>query len=488
VKLLPGDVIYFNALGPVVAMNGSVNAPAIFELRGQQTLQDVLQLAGGLTATASSQKATVERVDGRKARHVEELALDYDGLSKPLKNADIVTVHSITGRFENSVLLRGNVENPGRYPWKENLRVKDLLPSYESLISRNYWQQKTTTARQATAGATPGVSTLKNEIIKISPDINWDYAVVERLNTEQLTAQLLPFNLRRALSEPESPDNLVLMPGDVITIFSQDDIQVPEAKRSKFVYLEGEFKAAGVYRAEPGETLRQLVERVGITEQAYLFGSEFRRVTAQQQQQVQLAAAVHNFEGEIERNAQIRLSTTTNPNDPSVMQFQQSLQNQRRIVDQMRQIVPTGRVVLNIRPADETLAAFPDVPLEDGDRLIIPARPAFVNVIGAVNANTSLLYAPGLRARDYVSKAGGATRYADTRHMFVVRANGAVISQRGWSGTVGSTVESARLMPGDTVVVPEELDRGAFMRALKDWTQILGQIGLGAAAIKVLRQ
>jgi polysaccharide export outer membrane protein len=489
-KLLPGDVIFFNSIGPLAALNGSVNVPAIYELRGRQTLQDALQLAGGLTTVASSEKATVQRINERKVRNVEELSLDYDGLSQSLKNGDIVTVHSITARFDNSVTLRGNVENPGQYPWRDNMRVTDLLPDLQSLITRKYWQGQLGLEKGAAGGATPAAPGIKTEIVRTSPEINWDYAVVERLNKDQLTTELLPFNLRKAITEPDSADNLLLRPGDIVTVFSQDDLRVPVGKQSKYVYLEGEFRTAGVYRAEPGETLRHLVERVGgFTPNAYLYGSEFTRVEAQKAQQAQLATAIQNFEGEIERNAQVRLSTTTNPQDPALQQFQASLANQHRIVGQMKQIVPVGRVVLGIRPADRDVSSIPDLPLEDGDRFLVPSRPAFINVVGAVNGSgSSLLYSAHLRASDYLGLAGGTTRFADEKHMFVIRANGSMLAQHGWTPITGNSLQSARLMPGDTIVVPENLDKGAFMRGLKDWTQVLSQIGFGTAAIKILRQ
>jgi protein involved in polysaccharide export with SLBB domain len=405
-----------------------------------------------------------------------------------VKNGDIVSVRAISDRFDNSVILRGNVANPGRYPWRENMRVKDLLPDYESLVTREHWRQKVAVNRAAIQGATPGGAAIKTEVVHISAEINWNYAVVERMSSEQLTTHLLPFNLRKALTEEGATDNLLLEPGDVVTIFSQDDLRTPMAERSKFVYLEGEFKAAGVYRAEPGETLRQLVERVGgFTPDAYLFGAAFDRVSAQQDQQKQLASVIQSFEGDIERNAQVRLSTA-NPNDPSVAEFQASLQNQRRIVEQLKQIVPDGRVVLRIGRTADSPTALPDLPLEDGDHFIVPPRAAYVNVLGAVNATTSVLFAPNLRTSDYLRLAGGPTRFADTSHTYVIRANGAVISQHGWGGTVGGSLQNARLMPGDTIVVPENLDKGAFMRGLKDWSQVLGQIGLAAAAIHVLSQ
>jgi protein involved in polysaccharide export with SLBB domain len=127
-----------------------------------------------------------------------------------------------------------------------------------------------------------------------------------------------------------------------------------------------------------------------------------------------------------------------------------------------------------------------DFAVEDGDRFIVPPRPATVNVFGAVFNQNSLLYQSGHRIADYLNQAGGPTRSADSGRMFVIRANGSVVPKRGFN-PFAKAFESATLNPGDSVVVPQAIFRGRFMRGLLDWTQIFGQLALGAAAINILR-
>ena len=86
---------------------------------------------------------------------------------------------------------------------------------------------------------------------------------------------------------------------------------------------------------------------------------------------------------------------------------------------------------------------------------------------------------------DYVAQAGGTRKEADRRSMYVLRADGSVISNQG--SFFSSSLNGARLMPGDAIVVPEDLTRTTWMKDLKDWTQIFYQFGLGAAAIKIIR-
>src|ERR1035437_864218 len=135
--LLPGDVIYVPPVGALVAISGSVNVPAIFELKKDGTLADLIAWAGGLASTASGQKATVERIDNRKTRKVAEFKLDATGMQTTLHDGDVATIYSVTPRIDNAVSLRGNVAQPGRFAWLQGMRVSDLIPRVEALLSRD---------------------------------------------------------------------------------------------------------------------------------------------------------------------------------------------------------------------------------------------------------------------------------------------------------------------------------------------------------------
>lgn len=145
VPLSPGDVIFIPAVGPEVALLGSVNTPAIYELKkgagAETTVGELLELGGGRTSSAAGSQVRLERIVDRTALSV----LDVD-LSKPdttvLQNGDIVSVISIVDRFKNAVTLRGNVANPGRYVWFSGMRVSDLIPNKEALVTRNYWEKR----------------------------------------------------------------------------------------------------------------------------------------------------------------------------------------------------------------------------------------------------------------------------------------------------------------------------------------------------------
>ena len=557
-QLLPGDVIYVPPVGALVAISGSVNVPAIFELRKDGTLADLIAWAGGLASTASGQKATVERIENRKTRKVAEFNLDAAGTQTNLRNGDVVTIYAIAPRIDNAVTLRGNVAQPARFPWREGMRVKDLIPRVDALISHHYWLRKNQTVgldnavsevlrrnravgvdipipsllkknQQADADLTvaesmqntqlnadiatatadavkkvtaskglgvgqgaqageretaPGTK-LADEIKRNLSEVNWDYAVIERINPKDLATTLVPFNLGKAILEGDPAQNLLLQPGDVVTIFSVDDIQVPIAKQTKYVRLEGEFANPGIYRVEPGETLRQLVARVGgLSPNAYLFGAEFTRESNRIYQQKKLEEAVNRLEREIQSASISRSKSVTTAEEASGLT--QEAQAQQALIAKLRQVKATGRIVLELPADDAGLKDLPDLALEDSDRFTVPSRPSTINVIGAVYNENAFVFRPEKRLTDYLRQAGGVAKTGDKGDVYLLRVDGSVISKRQ-SGWLMGSFDGERLMPGDTIVVPEDFERTTWTKTLKDYGQILYQFGLGAAAIKVLK-
>jgi protein involved in polysaccharide export with SLBB domain len=324
---------------------------------------------------------------------------------------------------------------------------------------------------------------LRNEIKQQLPEVNWDYAVVERLSRDDLTTHLIPFNLAKAILDSDPQNNIALQPGDVITIFSKEDIQVPIAKQTKFVRLEGEIATPGVYQAMPGETLRQLVARVGgFSRNAYVYGAEFTRESVRAQQQKRLEEALDRLAQEIERNAASQSQRAIDPADAPRAVAQ--AESHRRLLDRMRQVKATGRVVLDIAP-DAQLKNLPEISLEDGDRLMVPSRPSTVGVLGSVFNQNTFIHDGTKRVSDYLQQAGGPTRQADSARIYVLRADGSVTSRA--RGSIFTLSSDAGVMPGDTIVVPEDLDKFQLTRELKDWSQIFYQFALGVAGLKVLR-
>ena len=554
-QLLPGDVIYFPPIGALVAVAGSVNVPAIYELKKNSPLSDLIGWAGGLATTARGQKVTVERIENRAVRKVEEFSLDSTGLARNVRDGDFITVFALLPRFDNIVTLRGNVAQPGRFPWRDGMRVRDLIPEKEAVVSRDYWLNRNQTVgldqdiariirqqdrtgtrlsvtdlierkvkgsedltiaaavrrrqieldalsllddtrapsianRQAQQLKTPAPepdsadpARLVNQIRPPVKEVNWDYAVIERINPRDLTIVLVPFNLGKAIIEGDPQQNVALQPGDIVTVFSKEDIQVSAERQTKFIRLEGEFRSPGVYQIQPGETLRQLIVRVGgFAPNAYVFGAEFTRESTRKTQGIQYQEALNRVERDMEADAATRARNVLTAEDAAALP---ALREARRAqIARLRELKPSGRIVLEL-PQTPALSDLPDIALENGDRLHVPIRPSMVNVFGSVFSEASFLYRPEKRVTDYIAQAGGPTIRADTAQTFLLHTDGSVAgSSRSW---LGSSLLSTNVLPGDTIIVPEDYERVPFMRALRDWSQVFYQFGLGAAALKVLK-
>jgi protein involved in polysaccharide export with SLBB domain len=574
VRLQSGDVIYFPPVGPLVAISGSVNTPAIYEMKDSSTLQDLVETAGGMSTVADTGKITIDRIVEHQARQTLEFPYDEQSRGQPMKDGDIVRVLSIVPRFENTVTLRGNVANPGRYPWKPGMRVRDLIPNAQALLTRRYWQNRAAivsgrateypaspasstssalapsspqsaagngTPGSATAGSNAGynlqqvlpndltpavagsavaqgqqpkqaapnaqtplgssiaesqqqaqslaensyrrnVRDVADDVRRYAPQINWDYAIIQRVNPQDLSSKLLWMNPRKAILENDEASNLELEPGDIVTIFSQQDISVPQAERSQYVTVEGEVQRAGVYKLESNETLRMLLQRAGgLTPNAYVYGTQLTRESARVDQQRSLDELARSLEVQIRQSALSVAASTSGGDAAGILAAQES------IIGQLRNTRASGRVALPVKPTDKTITAYPDMVLEDGDRVVIPHTPTTVSVTGSVYNPGSFIFQPRNSAGMYLEMAGRGKPQSDLKHAFVLRANGVVVAANNVNGIfTGDKFGKLRLFPGDQVVVPYKLPTGAFVRGLRDWSQIGSQLAITAAALAVV--
>lgn len=548
-QLLPGDVIFIPPAGPRVAIAGSVGHPAIYEIKAGVTLEDALEMADGLSPMALMKKALVERITEGAALQVLHVSMNSEGLRTELRNGDVVRLLPVVPRFQNAVTLRGNVADPGRFPWQQGMRLSDLIPDKEFLLTRDYWkahnalgsaeepidgdgsetldqtsqanansgilpgrqtpidgtarsstlqvgfeEQKQNTQGDASLGAAMGPNNVPSlrtfnpryTVQPAVPEINWQYAVIERTDQNTLTTRTIPFNLGKLVLSHDATQNLALLPGDVVTIFSKADFSVPRTQQLTQVRIEGEVTMAGLYTVLPGETLRQILARAGgLTPNAYIYGTQLTRESTRREQQKRYDEFLDQLEREANEAASNLSSRVTSPQQAATAQT--SLASQRDLIGSLRKVAMNGRIVLNMAPDDRGINAFPDLPLENGDRLYVPSRPSTVNVIGTVYEQGSFLYEEDYRTGDYLKKAGGPSRSADKSHMFIIRADGSVISHPTGSILFPKSFESLQMYPGDTLVVPTYINRTTFVRGLLDWSQILSSFGLGAAAINVLR-
>lgn len=499
--LLPGDVVVIPPAGPRVAMIGALGTPAIYELsRPEEPLSQVLTYGGGMLSLTTPHKVLIERIESNRVkapRSVIERALDAKGLKSTVKDGDVVTLFKISPAFSNAVTLRGNVAVPLRYSHQPGMRIADLIPEMEALVQPDYYTRKNILVQfEKDEKAEKGDGTKKeritadrqiNDVKNLLDEINWDYAAIERMDQKEVRTQLIPFNLGKAIRDKDPANNLELQPGDVVTIFGVKDMPVPVAKRTQFVRVSGEVKVPGFYQVHPGETLRQVVERAGgLTEQAYPYATELTRESTRVQQQANLDRAIRRLETDIAGQAVTTVQNATNADAAASVQAQMAAQQQ--LLSRMQSLKASGRIALELKPERPE---YPDLPLEDGDNITIPTRPGFVSVFGAVLAENAFIHRADATVEDYLERAG-LLREADIDAALIIRADGSVegnSAHRRWFGSGGFM--GKELQPGDAIFVPEKFDRRSaytqFIQGAKDWTSIFYQFGLGAAAIKTIR-
>jgi len=347
------DVIFVGPIGTQIAVIGSVNRPAIFEIKPSETIADVLQMAGGFSAVADTRRLTLERLDNHKANRLTQLDL-------------------------------------------------------------------------------PASQTAK------------------------------------------------LTNGDLLRAFNAADVAWPIGQQNKRVRIDGEVARPGEYVMPPDSTLLDAVRAAGgLAKNAYLYATEFTRESVRLTQQQNYERALRDFETQVTSAAATRrTSTSEEANAVSSANAANS-----RLIGQLRTLKPTGRIVLQLTPTSDVL---PELVLEDGDRLNIPAKPTTVGVFGSVFSAGSYLHSANRSVGDYLRLAGGPTRGADDNSVFVIRANGTVSSSLQDSGffSRGNQISGLPTEPGDTIFVPEELNRTTWVQNAKDWTQILYQFGIGLAGMK----
>ena len=298
---------------------------------------------------------------------------------------------------------------------------------------------------------------------------------------EHVTLLTLAGNAGRVVQlQLPADEHSALASGDVLRAFSAVSVALSMQLQSKRVRIEGEVRRPADYVLPAGSSVRDAVQAAGgFTEAAFVYAAEFTRSSVQRTQQENYERALRDLETDIARAAGSQ--RVSSAETAAVLEARNV--SSERLIGRLRSLRPTGRVVLQMAPNTTEL---PDLALEDGDRIYIPARPTTVGVFGSVFNAASYLYLPGRSIEDYLKLAGGPTKGADEGSLFVVRANGNVVSSRqgaGWfsrSGTLGRLGAE----PGDTLFVPEELEKTTFLQTAKDWTLLLYQLGVGVAGIQ----
>ena len=273
---------------------------------------------------------------------------------------------------------------------------------------------------------------------------------------------------------------LPIQRGDVVRVVSVADYARPQERQAVVVKIEGEVVHPGRYYLQPGATVADLLSQAGgLTPRAFVYGSELDRVTVRQQQQAGFDQAIQNIELSIAASPLTLAPTDTDPLGPAGR-----ASVARGVVESLRSQTPNGRMVLGLSPDATSIPS--DIVLENDDRLYIPPRPTTVGVFGAVYRPSSFAYQQTTTLAAYLRLAGGPLRIAESGDLFVVRANGEVVSRRqpGWT----KTFDKQPALPGDVIFVPIKTQPNTLLERLLQVSALIYQLGFGAAALKVLTQ
>ena len=471
VRLQSEDIIHIPVVSKQVAISGSVRTPGIYEMKHEKTVCDAIEMARGFSTVANRDRATIERIRGGGGREIVDLFLNDGGLDEPVFDGDLIQVFTVSARFEDTVTLRGNVASPGRFTWRQGMRLRDIIPDRESLVTNDYWRRINQLGNFYREEISPmGIRTP-------IPDVNWAYATIERRNPDDLRTNWITFNLGKLVLENDESQNLELFSGDVVMIFSQADVRVPQAQRTRTITLQGEFNTPGIYTVGPDETLGQLMAKAGgLTRHAYLYGAEFTRMSVRRNQQEGLDVFIANAEEELNATASDRLAGAVNNEER--LSVSAEISSQMQILSRMREQRSTGRIILEVQPEDNDISEIAEFVLEDGDVFTVPPRPSVISVIGEVYNPNTFIHVGNRRVNEYLQLAGGFTRNSDEKYMYIVRADGSVLPGRSVSD-----IRKLKLAPGDALMIPLRQNKTSIMRELGNWAQILSQFGLGVAAI-----
>ncbi|MGA9565881.1 MAG: SLBB domain-containing protein [Candidatus Korobacteraceae bacterium] len=542
-QLEPGDTILVPPVGPLVAVAGSVRRPAIYELLADTQLVDVLEMAGGVPVSASMDDIKVERIDAHAKRVMLNVKLPAGTGERPLrdmvgtfwvKDGDRVSVSPILPYSDSTIYLQGHVYRPGSYPYREGMTITDLLHSYQDVLPEPATHAEiirlqppdfhpvTIEFNLASALAGDASVTLQQfDTVRVSGRYEVDAPRVaiygdvlrpgeypmsagmtaaalvkmaggfrrsafrdsaslasyvvdngQRVSTDQLTVRI------GAAVAGEASADVRLKPGDVLTV-----LQIPGwSDIGRSVTIRGEVMYPGSYGINEGEKLSSFLKRVGgFRSSAYPAGIVLERDDVRKLEEQGRQELIQRIET---TSAAIRISpNTTGKDQADVMQAVE--QQQAQAITRLRSRPVPGRLVVTI---SDDIASWEntssDIQLRAGDSITVPKRPTFVLSYGQVYNANAITYKPGKTADWYLKQAGGPTQLANKKGVYIIRANGSVVSSGGTSDLFSGGVLNTKMKPGDVLVVPEKFVTGSSTwQTTLETAQFLASLAIAAAAV-----
>jgi len=545
-RLEPGDVIFIPPIGDLVAVVGNVKDPAIYELKDETGLTDFFESIGGVSVTGHLKRIQVERIEDSLFKELVDKDIsdftEEDNIS--LKNGDIIKVFPVSTVVVNRVTLKGNVVRPGGYEWHEGMRASDIIPSKDLKVLKedtllefarierrippdfdpqvlhfnlgkatekepqedielkpfdvvtvfNKWEfREKPVVRIAGAVNMPGKYEYKkgmkiSDIVKLAGGLK-----TYTYNQAELTRVIITQNgpLTERMTVNLSKDNPTLHEDDYLLVRT-----IPDWNLYYEATIIGEVNFPGTYTVKKGERLTDLIERAGgFTKDAYLKGTVFTRESVQEHQQKMLEQGIDRMERDMLSAAAAKTATALTGEESQI--FEAQTRQLQELIERLRTVEAIGRLVIKLPPLNVLRHTPANVELEDGDEIFIPSRLSTINVMGSVYNPSTYIYDPKVDIDSYIDMAGGTAPTADAGKAYVVKVDGSALSYKKIKGGLFrwntktyrwevSSPSKTKLDPGDTIIVPEKLERLALLRGIKDISLLLFQMAVTTGVVLAL--
>jgi len=426
-----------------VKLTGQVWFPDIFSYRAGLKLSDILVGPQILRPGAITDFALLHHYSDDDAGYTtakiplsEIFSHTFDAELRPFDRIEILA--KATYGINEPIRIGGAVWKPGDYEFTPNLTLKDLVAQ----------------AGGSRFGADPASIDISRQVI--------DH---DKATTIHFVSSFT--------------DNPTLQPYDYVLIR-----EIKGASTFKNVTLGGEFRYPGTYRIHDGEKLSDLIDRAGgFTERAYFYGAIFSSAQAKIVQQKSLEKLLDDLAVRIETSLADQARQVEKSGETAGIQAQQTYL--RGLVERLRKVGATGRMSVSLAAPSALKGSSFDFTLEDGDTLQVPTRPNFISVVGSVYTPNSFLFQDDFTLGDYLGKAGGPTESAAPKYIYVLKANGEVLSRYN-DHLLFRSFEQSRLMPGDTIVVPEDVDKIPYLALVSNISDIFFKVATTAGVVAAL--
>jgi len=436
------------------ALEKGFSAACRFLVTDNLCVREAILGAGGLTPDADLETGEIVRF--RNDREYETL---YFHVGKAMAGdlrenhavfpKDRIVVHSIWEKMPRQyVYVEGEVSRPGIHVYTKGMKVSDLVFKGGGLLESAYREEAELSSQTVEDGK---IGVLLHKKIRL-----------------------------RDILEGKPGADVELNPFDRLLVR-----RISNWRTEQFASVSGEILFEGRYAIRKGERLSSLIERAGgYTDKAYLRGAVFGRESVRSLQQSSLEDIAGRMEKEILSDGATSISSSLTSEDAAARKIE--LEQKRKLVDALRRLKATGRMTVHLGHLRILKGGPYDIELENGDSLYIPPRPSVVNVAGAVMSPTSHLFMKRLDYGDYIRLSGGYSRHADEDSVFILKVDGSAVKagdrylrwsdgRERWEMAPFAHRDDA-MEPGDVVVVPEKLERIAWLREIRDIAQILMNI------------